>query len=423
MNLKLISNLNFGEKLNSQEAVTESGKNFLKNYKAYVFGNDVSYSLVNGFIREANKFTFDTGIMSILESVLTYVNENRISWKLSSACESINSNNAQYNYIAKMGVGQVEKLLEMKENEVVQYIKAGALKNLQYIPEFRSICKEVYRTNVVEETYAPNYSLTNPVTYLHIDEGNTYFSILGKTFKFANDVVEEAVCDDMKFNRINSLLPNFKKVEENLEYTYNHGIYGKAMHFTISENLITFETGNFKQTFESVAGFKEYADVFARTLIGNEKTIFLNTVNSIGEVYEAMENICEIDTAKVLETSTGDVLSIIEAKDNVNVTVYKSAQCGTSSTNFEYMNEALANIKKVTNLNLSSIYENRINEDAKRVDPNSYESIKEQLEVSKKAKIASRREKIAMLAEEYKNDPVKIAMLNGIAKELSLLED
>ena len=149
MNLKLISNLNFGEKLNANNPVTESGKEMLKNYKAYIFSNDVTYGLVNGFVKEASQFTFDAGIKSILESVLTYVNENKISWKLASACESINNNGAQYNYIAKMGIPQIEKLLEMDEAQVVQYIKAGALKNLQFIPEVRGVCKEVYKNNVV----------------------------------------------------------------------------------------------------------------------------------------------------------------------------------------------------------------------------------------------------------------------------------
>lgn len=422
MNLKLISNLNFGEKLNANNPVTESGKEMLKNYKAYIFSNDVTYGLVNGFVREASQFTFDAGIKSILESVLNYVNENRISWKLASACESINNNGAQYNYIAKMGVPQIEKLLEMNENEVIQYIKAGALKNLQYIAEVRSVCKEVYKSNVVEEAYTPNYALTNPVTYICVNEGATYFSILGKTFKFENNTVNEAQIDDIKFHRINSLLPNFKKIDESLEYSYNHGIFGKVLNFKIDENKIVFTSGEFTQTFESADGLKEYADVYARTLMGNEKAIFLNTVNSVSEVYEAMKDICEIDTAKILETSDGTVLSIIEAQDNVNVTVFKSVLSGQSSTNYQLMSEALGDVKKIANVSLNGIYENRINEDSKRIDPNSYESIKESLEAEKTNKIAARKAKIEMLAEQYKNDPVRISMLNSIAKQLSLLE-
>ena len=421
MNLKLISNLKFAEKLNATNPVTESGKEMLKNYKAYLFSNESTYGLVNGFIREASQFTFDTGIMSILESVLNYVNENKISWKLASACESINADNSQYNYISKLGVKQVDSLLEMDENQVVQYIKAGALKNIQYIPEFRAICKEVYRTNVVEETYTPNYSLVSPISYIIMNENVMTFAIYNKAYKISEGVVEETTVDDPTFNRINSIIGNFKKVDEGLEYSYKHGALGQPYNFKITESNITFSTPNFSQTFESAAGLREYADTFARALFGNDKVAFLNVTNCVAETFDTMENICEIDTAKVLETSAGDVLAIIESKENVNVTVFRSA-CGTSSNNYKLMTEALADVKKVTNLNLNGVYEKRLNEDTKRLDPDSYESIKEALEANKQQAIESRRRKIELLAEQYKNDPVRISLLNNIARELNMLD-
>ena len=34
----------------------------------------------------------------------------------------------------------------------------------------------------------------------------------------------------------------------------------------------------------------------------------------------------------------------------------------------------------------------------------------------------SRKKKIAILAEQFKNDPIKIALLNNVAKELAILE-
>lgn len=423
MNLKLISNLNFAEKLNANNPVTESGKEMLKNYKGYLFQNDVTYGLVNGFIKEASKFTFDTGMMSILESVLKYVNENRISWKLATACESINNNGAQYNYIARMSLPQVEKLLEMKESEVVQYIKAGALKNIQYIPEFRSICKEVYKSNVVEETYTPSYNLVNPVSYITVSESGTLFSIFGKTFKFTEDEIQEATSEDATFNMINALLPNFKRVDETLEYTYNASIVGKPYHFVISENEVKFDKGTIEKTFESGSQLREFADQFSRTLAGNEKMAFLNIATNIATVFENIGNICEVDRAKILETANNDLIAIIEANNNVNMTVFKSANCGQSSTSYKYMSEALNDIKKITGINLATVYENRLNEDVKKQDPDSAESIKEQLEVVKSEKIDARRKKIEMLAEQFKNDPVKIALLNIASKELAILEN
>jgi hypothetical protein len=49
--------------------------------------------------------------------------------------------------------------------------------------------------------------------------------------------------------------------------------------------------------------------------------------------------------------------------------------------------------------------------------------IKEQLKENKEAQLSIRKQKIAMLAEQYKNDPVRLAVLNKMAKDLALLED
>ena len=74
MSVKLLSNLDFAAKLNSVEAVTESGKEFLKNYRGYMYQHASSCGIVNGFIQESQNYGYDTGIMTILESVLKYVN-------------------------------------------------------------------------------------------------------------------------------------------------------------------------------------------------------------------------------------------------------------------------------------------------------------------------------------------------------------
>ena len=58
----------------------------------------------------------------------------------------------------------------------------------------------------------------------------------------------------------------------------------------------------------------------------------------------------------------------------------------------------------------------------KKLDPQAQE-IKEQLEANKEAQYAIRKKKIAMLAEQYKNDPVKIALLSKVAKDLAILEN
>ena len=85
-----------------------------------------------------------------------------------------------------MGLEQVDKLLEMNESEVVSYLKAGAMKNLTFIPEFRQILKNAY-ASTISETYAPNYVVSTPVSYVVVTESedakDTYFKVLGKTYK------------------------------------------------------------------------------------------------------------------------------------------------------------------------------------------------------------------------------------------------
>ena len=94
MSVKLLKDLNFADKINSTNAVTEAGKEMLNNYRAYVYSKPVSHTVVNGFISEASNYSFDTGVSAILESINKFVKENSISWKLASVCESIQNNNS-----------------------------------------------------------------------------------------------------------------------------------------------------------------------------------------------------------------------------------------------------------------------------------------------------------------------------------------
>ena len=50
MSVKLLKDLQFAEKLNSTEAITEAGKEVLNNYRAYVYTNPTSCGIVNGFV-------------------------------------------------------------------------------------------------------------------------------------------------------------------------------------------------------------------------------------------------------------------------------------------------------------------------------------------------------------------------------------
>jgi len=421
MSEKLLTNLNFAELISKNEAITEAGKEMLKGYRGYCYGNPVSCSLVNNFVAEASKYGFDTGLTNILESVNNFIKENNISWKLASACESISANNSTYNYINKIGVSQVENLLEMNEAEVVSYIKAGALKNIQYIPEFRTICKEVYKTQVTE-AQAVNYNVVNPISYVYenAETKDKYFKAMGNIFKIGESKVEMVKeCEDEKFNHINSLLESFGRNGDNIYYEYKggRGIY----HFEISESNLEFTAPNITEKFEDHIKFREYCNNLSKVMPVAEKLHFMKVSTAIADVFENCENIMMIDTCKILNTNNGTTCAIIEGKDQVNLTVFNSVHSGSFTKNYDYVVEALNEVIKLSGIDLRSMFENRINEDCKKAKPEE-DAIREQLEANKEAQYAIRKKKIAMLAEQYRNDPVRIALLNKVAQDLAILE-
>lgn len=421
MSIKLLKDLNFAEKINSVDAITEAGKELLANYRSYVYSNPATCGLVNGFINEASKYSFDTGLSSILESVNKFITENNISWKLASACESISANNSTYNYINKLGVQQVEKLLQMNEAEVVSYIKAGSLKNIQYIPEFRQICKEVYKTRITE-AQGINYSVVNPISYVFVNENKEqFFNVCGKTFKISEDTISEANCDDTTFARINMLLESFTRDGDDIYYEMDT-VHHDKVRFTLNENGLKFTKGQINETFDMPSKFREYANMLSKTMNITEKMNFMNVASAIAEVFEAMDSVVVLDCVKLLSTGNGTICAISEAKNNVNLTVFRSINAGTSSQNYDYVVEALNNVIKLTGIDLKSMYEDRINEDCKKHNP-AEDEIKEQLEANREAQFNIRKKKIAMLAEAYKNDPVKIMLLNKVAKDLKILEN
>ena len=420
MSIKLLKDLDFGKIINAGEAVTEAGKEILSNYRAYVYSNPATCGIVNGFVLEASKYGFDTGLKSILESVNKFISDNNISWKLASACESIMNNNSTYNYINKIGVQQVEKLLQMNEADVVSYIKAGSLKNIQYIPEFRQVCKEVYKTAITEHN-APNYVITNPVSFVIKEDNASIFNVYGHTYKIDEGKVEEIKYDNALFNQVNAILENFTYDGTNIYVEYNTP-RSETMRFTINENeTLTYTKGKVTETFENPSKFMEYCNMISRTMMTNEKLRFMNFASNVNMVFENCANIVNCDQVKFMNCSNGTQLAIIEGQDNVNLTIFHSVKAGSSSNTYDYIVEALNNVIKVTGIDLKFMFEDRINEDMKKLDPEA-QQIKEQLEESRAAQYDIRKKKIALLAEQYRNDPVKIALLNKVAKDLAILE-
>ena len=87
------------------------------------------------------------------------------------------------------------------------------------------------------------------------------------------------------------------------------------------------------------------------------------------------------------------------------------------------MVEALENVEKNCGTDVKVIYENRINEDMKKGNPEQYAAINEELKKTKNAQAEIRYRKIEQLSEAMKTNPAAIAVLNKLAKELRMLDE
>lgn len=417
MTIKLLKDLNFADKLSVAEPITEAAQNVVKNYQGYLFLNPANCAVVNNFIREAQQYAYDKGMVKILEGILSFINENRISWQLATACENISANNSTYSYIAKLGVDKVEKLLEMDESSVVAYIKAGALKGVKYIPEFREICKEVYKTQISESAQTVKFEMHTPFCYSIVAENNdTIISVNGKAYAINENVVKPTECNDAEFIKINNHLSAFRQVGEGIEYKFND------LTFSIYENnekeapeLSIKKNDKILSVFENSTDFLKYCDMYSRAIINGQQ--FMTIAGAVSEVFEHADNITFLDNVREFNCSNGTKAVIIEAKDNViSIANGNAIDCN-------FMIEALENVEKNCGTDVKVIYETRINDDLKKGNPEQYKAIQEELKKTKDAQAEIRYRKIEQLSEALKNNPAAIAVLNTLAKELRMLEE
>lgn len=420
MTIKLLNDLKFADKLNSCEAVTESGKQCLKNYRGYMFEHAATYNLVNAFVQEARSYTFDKGLTSIAESVAKFINENNVSWRLATVCENISNNNSSYNNLAKLSLPTVDKLLEMNEANVVSYIKSGALKDVTYIPEFRSIIKDVYKNQIVESASTMAFNMITPVSYAYVSESkDKYFQVYGKTFCISEGKAVESTCNDADFIRINAHLANFTKIGESLTYEFKPTMYTNDTYKfeIVSESeddckLVLTKGNKINESFKTPASFLQYADTASRIMSTNEAKQFMSICGAIADVFEHMDNVVEIDEAKLFFGSNGTVSAVIECATGVNFTKFRSYGNAEVSGIYESTAEAIKMMEAQTGVSAQTIYEARIVEEMKNARPE--DTIKIEEELAKE----SRLRKIQQLAESMKNDPAAIALLNSLAREL-----
>lgn len=412
--MKVLRDLDFSAILCARKPSSTTGQNLVEKYKAYCSVNPVSYAIVNRFIAEAKNCRYDNGVNKIFEEVADYIACNKISWALGSACESISADQSSRNMLNRNAAKQVEKLLEMEEEDVVKYIRSGALKNVMYCESFRTIAKSVFNNRMLVET-TPQYMRVTPVSITEHDaNGCAYFVVEGKLYKINEnkEVSEEAAWAEVSntFKTLSRTLAGRNcEIDENTIIMNISGVQ-----YVIEQaDKITRVSGEDKKEYTALELREHANNLLVLTSQRNraETAALLECTSLIAEKYN---EICSMDNVSVYTTGS-DKFVVIEEGDS---TLYSELLASNHSGAWCVNEDALKTcefVRSKTGLNLIGEYKNAVDSAIKKADEESAIQIKEKLEQDKISSLKSRIEK---LTETYKNDPAKLAVLSKLATEI-----
>ena len=371
MSRKLLKNLNFAQILNENfdDCITESGKNLVNSYRSYLYSKNDTYNLVNNFVNEAKSCAHDPGVSKILSNIEKYLNENKVSWNLASITESLlnNENMSSYASMVKGYANHMSNVLENNdESSMVKMIYTGSLKNMNFIPEYRTLFNSVYQEKVTE-CNTIGYTVYNPMSYVFINENKDQFisiNIFNRqlTYKLENgtDNITEAVCQDTKFNKVNKLLTKYSNyINENHNIKLSFGTAKKINYdFEINESELKLNDKTFD--IHDLAHIGEEFNRVSMTISNLiEKLQFNSLCKDIITLCENIDNIFVLDNVKLLNSVKNDVLCIIESNDTVRIDSFNNIKNGNVSKTVRSIDEAIVEVKKLANIDLTKLYEKK----------------------------------------------------------------
>ena len=431
---KPLAELDFASVLTEAYADTQTGAALLNNYRKYLLTNESSCSLINNFLKEAQNCMYDGGIVNVVNTISDVIDENRISWQLATACEAINANRSSYNYLNRNAASTVEKLLEQNEENVVKYIKAGALKSVMFCEAFRNIVNGVFtdcQTIVTEE-----YTATHPVSYVEESEGKKYFEVLGNIYAIEGSEIKEAKASEVSgdFLVISRLLESGNarfdaNADENGRLTVDtplavYEIYvdedcKKCTRTSKPKHTTDKDTDGKDIKTESITFSNEYElREHNRLVVGatgyNQRNRVAELLEGIARAYEHFENFMLLDNTQIIE-SKNDKFVVIENAENAYAYLLSSNHNTGWKLNTTIV-EAINFIKKKTNLNIAKDYKSNVDEQIKKTEAEKAQQIEEDI---KKGELAARKQRIEMLTEKFKDDPSALAILSKVAQALN----
>lgn len=414
MTLKVLAELGFYGIISEAYAQTQTGQEILTKFQSYLMANPESCEVVNRFVREASACQYDNGIMEALTIVSDYINQNKTSWAIASACEAINRNDSRQNMLNRNAAAQAEKLLEMDEEGVVKYIRSGALKNVMYCEAFRNIAKSVFSEQPIIE-HTAEYTKFTPVSIVE-NVGDGYcFVVSGKLYKQddAGHITEGAWNEvSNTFRVVASLLEsNMTKVDEEKIYIN----YMNAEYVVEEAGKVTRKGQDHEQTY-TTEQFRDFSRMVVMSANPRHKNQTAQVMEAIALLMESYENVMTMDKVGIY-TTRNDRFVVIESGSQIYASLIQSNRHPQWTVNEDAV-KALSFIKTKTNTDLAENYQNAIDSAISEAEEEHKEEIAKQLEENQ---VLDLKERVELLTEKWKNDPTKLAILSKLSSEIASL--
>lgn len=415
---KVLVGLDFSGKLFEAKAQTALGNELINKYRTYAVANPVMCGTVNNFLREARQLSYDSGIQMLVEAIAETLNANRYGWALASVCESIeNGGNGHSNYLQMRALEQVRPMLEMKEDEIVSYIKSGALKDVMFVESLRNIAKAIYREQPVVE-YSDQYTAVHPVAMYEQKETGYYFHAAGRIFRTNTEGIFEADRKDvsadflMVANMIESGMAKFNEgalVMEVAGRQYKVEEKDEKVNFTMKVDETVTEL--------TVDQFRENNNYIVNAAPANQKAQRSMMLEGFAKVVENFGSIAILNNVSII-SNANDRFIVIENNGNAYAKLLQTNHTAPWEVKGDIA-QVVEAVKKYTHIDITKLYEQAISGAIEDTKQKEAQQVKENLE---KEAIEQRKQKIAELTEKYKNDPIRLQMLSQVAADLAALD-
>ena len=403
---KLLSGLAFDKILSESKSITANGKDFLNTYRSWLMNNYCTAGIVNRFVNESRQYMFDDGIISAASRVGAYLTEHRYSWQLLSVCEAVSAAQPTvFNTVEKNAVRHIQNLLELNENELIDAVKTGAMKDVMMCENLGRIAKDIYKTCVFEDTAKYGADCKSfPAVSFAIKNDNTYIvNIMNENYMYdGEDYIAYNGPVPASYNIVNNFLKTADICEHSVE----------TPDYTITKGHIFSKKTGVNLT---VAEFNEHTDLLTKAMFEAKARTTRDFLGMISYIAENFDSIMMLDGIRLFENKYGRV-AVIENTNCDNIVLCsdkrRSKPCRTISEAAEYAGRLIKS-------DITADYAESINEEVSR---GKAADNKEEITESHTRELNERRQRIADLCEQFKDDPAKLALLNAAAQELALIK-